>query len=65
MIFNTGTVLPVLATQTFALATAGLGLLTACFGAGAIPGGFAAAHARPESLGRRLNRGVYKARAYD
>ena len=53
MIFNTGTALPVLATQTFGLGKVGLGALTACFGAGAIPGGLSAAYARSEHLGRR------------
>jgi hypothetical protein len=52
MIFNIGTALPVLATQTFGLGKIGLGALIACFGAGAIPGGFAAAYARLHDLGR-------------
>jgi hypothetical protein len=53
MIFNIGTALPVLATQTFGLGKVWLGALTACFGAGAIPGGFAAAYAKVGDLGRR------------
>jgi MFS family permease len=53
MIFNIGIALPVLATQTFGLGKVGLGALTACFGAGAIPGGFAAAHAKVHELGRK------------
>jgi MFS family permease len=53
MIFNTGTSIPVLATQTFGLGKTGLGLLTACFGIGAIPGGLAAAYSRNARLGRR------------
>jgi MFS family permease len=53
MIFNTGTSIPVLATQTFGLGKVGLGLLTACFGVGAIPGGLAAAYSRNLHLGRR------------
>lgn len=51
MIFNIGVALPVLATQTFGLGKVGLGALTACFGAGAIPGGFAAAYAKTHRLG--------------
>jgi hypothetical protein len=53
MIFNIGIALPVLATQTFGLGKVGLGALTACFGAGAIPGGFAAAYAKAHDLGRK------------
>src|SRR5262245_27469029 len=53
MVFNLGTALPVLATETCDLGKVGLGVLTACFGAGAIPGGFAAAYARVDELGRR------------
>ncbi len=51
MIFNIGVALPVLATQTFGLGKLGLGALIACFGAGAIPGGFAAAYAKARRLG--------------
>ena len=50
MIFNTGTSIPVIATQTFGLGKVGLGLLTACFGLGAIPGGLAAAYSRNTRL---------------
>jgi len=50
MIFNTGTSVPVLATQTFGLGKAGLGALTACFGVGAIPGGLVAAYAKRERV---------------
>jgi MFS family permease len=53
MIFNIGIALPVLATETFGLGKVGLGALTACFGAGAIPGGFAAAYAKIHDLGRK------------
>jgi MFS family permease len=53
MIFNTGTSIPVIATQTFGLGKVGLGLLTACFGIGAIPGGLAAAYSRNRGMGRR------------
>jgi MFS family permease len=54
MIFNTGTSIPVLATHTFGLGKTGLGLLTACFGIGAIPGGVAAAYSRNEHMGSRV-----------
>ncbi len=54
MIFNTSIAIPVLATQTFGLGKVGLGLLVACFGVGAIPGGLAAAYSRAEQLGRRV-----------
>ena len=54
MIFNTGTSIPVLATDTFGLGKAGLGALTACFGLGAIPGGIAAAYARTAHTGRQV-----------
>lgn len=50
MIFNTGTAVPVLATQTFGLGKEGLGVLTACFGIGAIPGALAAARSNSERL---------------
>jgi MFS family permease len=53
MIFNTGASIPVLATHTFGFGKAGLGLLTACFGLGAIPGGLAAAYSRSSRRGRR------------
>jgi Transmembrane secretion effector len=51
MIFNIGVALPVLATETFGLGKLGLGALTASFGAGAIPGGLAAAYAKPHRIG--------------
>ena len=54
MIFNTGTSIPVLATQTFGLGKVGLGVFTACFGIGAIPGGLAAAYSRNKRMGRRV-----------
>ena len=54
MIFDTGTSIPVLATHTFGLGKTGLGLLTACFGIGAIPGGLAAAYSRNADMGSRV-----------
>jgi MFS family permease len=54
MIFNLGTALHVLATRTFGLGGMGYGALTACFGIGAIPGGFAAAYSKGQSLGRKV-----------
>ncbi|HZQ82927.1 MAG TPA: MFS transporter [Gaiellaceae bacterium] len=54
MIFNTGIALPVLATHTFGLGKAGLGVFTACFGIGAIPGALAAAYTRGLALGQRV-----------
>jgi len=53
MIFNTGTAVPVLATHTFGLGKVGFGVLAACFGIGAIPGGFAAAYSTSERMGKK------------
>lgn len=54
MIFNTGTSIPVIATRTFGLGEVGLGVLTACFGVGAIPGGLAAAYSHSARIGPRV-----------
>jgi MFS family permease len=54
LIFNLGTVLPLLATRDFGLDAGGYGALTAMFGLGAIPGGFAAAG----WTGRRRGRAI-------
>lgn len=54
MLFNLGVALPVLATRVFGLGGVGYGILFACFGVGAIPGGLAAAHARGEVRGRQV-----------
>jgi MFS family permease len=54
LIFNTGTSIPVIATHTFGLGEVGLGVLIACFGVGAIPGGLAAAYSRSPRIGSRV-----------
>jgi MFS family permease len=54
MIFNIGTALPVLGTDTFHLGKAALGVFIACFGIGAVPGGLAAAYTKNMGMGRRV-----------
>ena len=54
MVFNLGVALPVLASRTFGLGGGGYGALMAIFGAGALPGGYAAARSAGEPSGRLI-----------
>ncbi len=56
MVFNLGVALPVLASRTFGLGGGGYGALMAVFGAGALPGGYAAARSGGEPSGRLIRR---------
>jgi MFS family permease len=55
MLFNLGVALPVLATRTFGLGSAGYGGLMAAFGLGAIPGALAAGRTAGTPSGRQIS----------
>ena len=54
MVFNLSVALPVLASKVFGLGGGGYGALMAVFGAGALPGGYAAARSGGEPRGRLI-----------